>query len=352
MAANSKIEWTQRTWNPTVGCDRVSPGCDGCYAIRMGARQQRLPAYEGTVGYVDGRLDWTGRVNLVKDRLTQPLRWRKPAMVFVDSMSDLFHADVPDGFIAQVWEVMAQCPQHTFQILTKRHGRMRSWLKRWHDTTGDESVANNNGMPPMPRGPEAVREVYSSPRALLFADMLYSMGTPPEGAAYPLYDWMEGPRWFPGVLPNVWVGVSVEDQKWADIRIPALLDTPAAVRWISAEPLLGEVNLAPDDHSGHERDYQGTYYECLDCSTDESPVEWTTQEMPPLDWCVVGGESGPGTRPMDLEWARLLVRQCKAAGTAVFVKQLGSRWGTHHHDIVGFPEDLRVREYPVVSRAG
>jgi protein gp37 len=306
----------------------------------MAARQQRHPAYEGTTGRINGRLDWTGRVNTVPSRLADPLSWRKPAMVFVDSMSDLFHADVPDGYVAQVWDVMAQCSQHTFQILTKRHGRMRSWVTRWADRTGDGD--HDRGLPPMPRGPEAVRATYTSGRARLFADMLDSMGEPPEGCAYPPYDWMEGQRFWPTVLPNVHLGVSVEDQQWADIRIPVLLQTPAAVRWISAEPLLGPVDLHDcDGMDALEPDWAGGEF------------GGTGAPHPLLDWVVIGGEAGPGARPMELAWARSIVRQCRYAGVPVFVKQLGSRWGRNHHDIRAFPPDLQVREYPrEVSHVG
>ena len=237
------IAWTNETWNAVTGCDRVSPGCDHCYALTLAKRLKAMgsPKYQ-TDG--DPRTSGPGfGLAMHDDVLTMPLRWRKPRRVFVNSMSDLFHPKVPDGFIAQVWNVMAQCPQHTFQILTKRHARMRSWVTRWADTDGDNSVGAVHGLPPMPYGPEAQRTTYRSGRGQLFADMLDSMGTPPPGAAYPTYDWMEGPRWWPSVLPNVWLGVSVEDQERADARIPALLDTPAAVRWISAEPLLGPVDL-------------------------------------------------------------------------------------------------------------
>lgn len=216
---------------------------------------------------------------------------------------------------------MGQCPQHTFQILTKRHARMRDWVTRWADHGED-------GPPKIVRGPEATRTAHPSGRGQLFAAMLAAMGTPPEGSAYPTFDWMGGQRWWPGDLFNVHLGVSVEDQRWADVRIPALLDTPAAVRWLSCEPLLGPVNLLP---------FLGR-----------------------LDWVVVGGESGAGARPMHLDWVRSIVEQCKSAGVPVFVKQLGSRWASwagatmpedNRPDPKGgdwdhWPADLCVRQYP------
>ncbi len=281
MGARSRIGWTDASWNPVTGCTEVSPGCDHCYARGIAER------FAGTPAYPQGF-----KVTLHPERLVLPLRWAKPRQVFVNSMSDLFHADVPDGYIARAWEVMAQAPQHTFQILTKRHARMRSWVTRWHDTTGDELV---DGIP-MPRGPEAVRAVYSSPRARLFADMLDSMGTPPPGAAYPLYDWMEGPRWFPNVLHNVWLGVSAEDDARFALRVPALLATPAAVRFLSAEPLIGRIQRAP--------------------------IRLAAEGG--LHWVIVGGESGPGARRMDPSWVDDIVETCQAYSVSVFVKQLGS----------------------------
>lgn len=269
MSDGSKIEWTDATWNVVIGCDKVSPGCDHCYAIRTAHRFQEHPnpavaaAYAGT----EAGGDWTGRVNLVESRLDLPLRWKRPRRIFVNAQSDLFHDQVPDEFIAQVWAVMALAHQHTFQILTKRHGRMRSLLN-------------------------------SDRFADLFAEALYTIEHPlgeepaePVGSA-------------PGPLPNVWLGVSVEDQKRADLRIPALLDTPAAVRWISAEPLLGPVDIIN--------------------SLGDS---WLTG----IDWIVAGGESGPGSRPMHPDWARSLRDQSEVAGVPFLFKQ----WGSHRPSAVG-----------------
>lgn len=315
------IEWTTRTWNPATGCDRVSPGCDHCYALEMAKRLKAMgqPKYQADGG---PRTSGPGfGVSIHPDGLGLPLRTRKPATWFVNSMGDLFHEKVPDGFIAQVWDVMGRTPWHTYQILTKRHARMRSWVRRWADRSGDSGRREEgSGMPPMPRGPEAVRAVYESGRALLFADMLDSMGTPPEGCAYPLYDWMEGQRRWPEVLPNVWLGVSAEDDPWARIRLPALRQTPAAVRFVSAEPLLGPIDMAG--------------------------------RLAGIGWVIAGGESGRCARPCDLAWVRSLRDQCSAAGVPFFCKQLGSVLGREFGagpkggDIDAFPEDLRVREFP------
>lgn len=208
MAADTSIEWADKTWSPIIGCDRVSPGCDRCYAITTARIREGHPhpgvaaAFAGTTTRTDAGIDWSGKINLLEDRLTQPFSWKKPAKVFVNSMSDLFHKDVPDAFIARVFAVMARTPQHTFQILTKRHGRMRSLLG------GDHAA-----------GLQRLLEASSD-----------------EDTARALYD-------APWPLPNVWLGVSVENQQWADLRIPALLETPAAVRFLSCEPLLGPIDL-------------------------------------------------------------------------------------------------------------
>lgn len=257
--SDTGIEWTDRTWNPTTGCDRVSPGCDHCYAMTMAKRLKGM----GSAKYQrdgDPRTSGPGfGVSVHPDTLTEPLRWRKPQRVFVNSMSDLFHDEVPDGFIANVFAIMALAPQHTFQVLTKRHARMRSLLNssEFQTSTAEHMLAMTD------------------------ADEMKDAGDP-----------------FP--LPNVWLGVSAENQQWANIRIPALLDTPAAVRFVSAEPLLGPINLHTD------------------------PIEagssfWGSQ----LDWVIVGGESGPGARPMHPDWARGLRDQCQAAGVAFLFKQWG-----------------------------
>jgi protein gp37 len=311
MAMGSKIEWTDATWSPTTGCDKVSPGCDNCYALTMA---KRLKSMGQTKYQTDGDPRTSGPgfgLAVHHDALSLPLRWHKPRRIFVNSMSDLFHDKVPDGFIAHVWSVMARCPQHTFQILTKRHARMRSWVRRWSDRTADVEVATAGGeLPPMPRGPQAVRETYPSGRGQLFADMLGSMGAPPPGAAYPLYDWAEGQLWWPAVLPNVWLGVSVENQRWADIRIPALLDTPAAVRWVSAEPLLGPLDM---DRWLHDPRCPWMAKSTCTCAPTGRR----------LDWVVSGGESGPRWRWADPDWFRLIRDQCRNAPTAYLHKQNG-----------------------------
>lgn len=248
MSNNTSIEWTDATWNPTTGCTKVSGGCDHCYAEGIAHR------FAGTPAYPNGF-----QVTLRPERLSWPLRRRKPSRIFVNSMSDLFHADVPDDYIAHVWAVMARAQHHTFQVLTKRHSRMRSLL--------------NSDL--------FRRNMYDH---LVSIDYAWIRDTP---LAWP--------------LPNVWLGVSTEDQRWADTRIPALLDTPAAVRFISAEPLLGPIELL--EHFGSGPAVGG-------------PAA--------LDWVIVGGESGPGARPMHPDWPRGLRDQCALADVPFLFKQWGA----------------------------
>lgn len=238
------IEWTDQTWNPVTGCDKVSPGCDHCYAEGIAHRFAGTPQFPNGFG-----------VTLRPERLGEPLRWRKPRRVFVNSMSDLFHADVPDEFIAKVFGVMAHAEQHTFQVLTKRPGRMRSLLRS-----------------------DAFRELVFKSVDVGLPDVM--------GDAWP--------------IPNVWLGVSAEDQKWADVRIPVLLDTPAAVRFVSAEPLLGPIDMQ--------------------VWLEDDPEKY---DVPALDWVIVGGESGRGARPMHPDWARSLRDQCVEASVPFLFKQWG-----------------------------
>lgn len=278
MSAKTGIEWTDATWNPLRGCSRVSEGCRHCYAEGVAKRFSGpgLP-YEGLIAKGG---QWNGAIKLVPELLDQPLRWRKPRRIFVNSMSDLFHENVPESYVQQVFAVMAKARQHTFQILTKRPDRMRAMLAgkdlRWL-VDGCLQLINDGRM-----SPEA-----------------FSMQWP---------------------LPNVWLGVSVEDQKTASERIPVLLNTPAAVRWVSAEPLLGAVDLTCIGYSPADSDW--TY--CWDAlSGFRANKCGGTEGNPKLDWVVVGGESGKDARPMHPEWARSLRDQCAAAGVPFLFKQWG-----------------------------
>jgi protein gp37 len=283
MSTNSRIEWTEATWNPILGCTKVSPGCDHCYAItqatiRAGSPHPKVAeAFAGLTERTDAGMDWTSRVNLLPERLMQPVKCRKPKRWFVNSLADMFHDDVPDKFIAEVFAVMAWAGWHTFQLLTKRHGRLRSLMND-------------------PAFVELVRRAYRA---------LYGAGAPARDIEWP--------------LPNVWIGVSAEDQHWAATRVHALLQTPAAVRWVSAEPLLGPIDLR------NLKARNGALIDAL-CGDVKSPDGEIYAACPgSVSWVVAGGESGPGARPMQPDWARALRDQCRDAGVAFLFKQ----WGAH-----------------------
>ena len=286
----TKIEWTDTTWNPVRGCSIVSPGCTNCYAMKQAHRFSGPGgAYEGLTTLTNGGPVWTGDVRLVPEALSAPLRWRKPRRVFVNSMSDLFHENVPDTFIDQVFAVMALCPQHTFQVLTKRPKRMRRYLT----------------------APKVLFEIDSVSIQML------SKRTGQTVVNLPRRDWP---------LPNVLLGVSVENQATADERIPLLLRTPAAVRFVSCEPLLGAVRIDDIYVDGD------VLKPLVGLRWTRTPAHFATPGMtvlqppgPRIDWVIVGGESGPGARPCDVRWIRSVVGQCKAAGTACFVKQIGAQ---------------------------
>lgn len=328
--ADTNIEWTDRVWNPVTGCTKVSQGCRHCYAETVANRfwhhQYVHTAARGFIpvkAYSADALTGTPRqftdVMTHEDRLREPLKWKKPQRVFVNSMSDLFHEDVPDAFIDQVFAVMALAPQHTFQVLTKRPERMLAFFAD------------------VPFRQEMIG---------IEAERLSGLSRYNDTAA---------PRW-PIPLAHVWMGVSVEDQQTADERIPLLLQTPASVRFVSAEPLLRTVDL---------EGWIGRH-----AFGDTNNVSGG------LDWVIVGGESGPGARPCDVAWVRSIVQQCQAAAVPVFVKQLGARpfdgsidrasvdYSTHAVGAINgvvylrhiesrkgadpseWPEDLRVRQMP------
>jgi protein gp37 len=451
VSDNSAIEWTDSTWNPVTGCTEVTPGCDNCYAKTFAERWRGTPGH-----YFEHGFD----VVLRPDKLGLPLRWRKPRRIFVNSMSDLFHDSVPDEYIARAWQVMGAASQHTYQILTKRHGRMKSWVNRWYSgnipepydvrpvpgypdysvTTHGEVLgkrADTRGGLAQDVGGQGHRRVplyrEGSPRGgerelvhrLVLTAFVRSPhageqachrnGDPSDNRLSNLYwgtqsdNWKDrirhgngrshsklnaeqvaeirercalgqsasslapdygisdtqirnivrGDHWATSqpapaarkpcraVLDCVWLGVSVEDQKRAELRIPALIDTPAAVRWLSCEPLLAAVDItrwlpAPM---------------CEACRADMGepmcdPCYKGYFEAPRLDWVVVGGESGPRSRPMQPDWARALRDQCVGAGIPYFFKQTGTALardlglrgkGDDWNDL---PAEFRIRDYP------
>lgn len=297
MSDKTGIEWTDATWNPVTGCSKVSAGCKHCYAEREWPRMTKLAqAYAGR--------DFTD-VRTHADRLDQPIRWKKPRIIFVNSMSDLFHPDVPFEFIDRVFAVMALAKQHVFQVLTKRPERMLEYFKSFNDRSAEARGFNVCAWADKTFG--------------ISDAQIADIGRTPKG------------------LPNVWLGVSVEDQAAANDRIPLLLDTPAAVRWISAEPLLGPVRLSglfgliTDDEDVRIDALNGSF---ITSRYQEEPTPLGAR----IDWVVVGGESGPKARPMHPDWARSLRDQCAAAGVPFLFKQWGewaSTWGATTHLIYG-----------------
>lgn len=293
MAQTSSIEWTDATWNPIRGCTRVSEGCRNCYAERMAARfiKPGMP-YEGLAYRADnGEARWTGALKFIPEALREPLHWKKPRRIFVNSMSDLFHGSVKDEWLDQIFAVMALCPQHTFQILTKRPERMVKYLNGPYEGDGVASriaTATWAFAPSRKRLPEppVICELPVGPRL--------ENGLPEFGFRRFLH-----PKSWP--LPNVWLGVSVEDQSTAEARIPLLRTADAAVRFLSCEPLLGRLDLTP----------------------------WLTDKNgAAIDWVIFGGESGPGARPAHPGWFRKLRNDCTDAGTPFFFKQ----WGEFYPD--------------------
>lgn len=324
MADGSSIEWTESTWNPVAGCSVLSPGCTHCYAMGMAARIEKMMAATGKPTPYAGLTQpgkagpvWNGRMAVAPDEtLTQPLRWKRARRIFVNSMSDLFHEGVADETIDRIFAVMALCPQHTFQVLTKRAKRMRAYFaERWQGTPAQRFKVGDTVID-MPAGGEtgrfhqvehACEDIFRLMPALVDTDndSLWD-----DKGSLKL-------RQFKWPLPNVWLGVSTEDQARADERIPHLLATPAAKRFISAEPLLGTIDLKRIQVEGHG--WQDVLAGWRDC--DDYPGR---EER--LDWVIAGGESGPRARPMHPDWARSLRDQCAAAGVPFFFKQWGE-WG-------------------------
>lgn len=271
MGDRTGIQWTNATWNPIRGCTRVSPGCGGpsnvggCYAERIAARfAQRGMPFEGFAKLTRSGPRWTGRVELVEEHLQDPIRWQKPRRVFVNSMSDLFHEKLADSDIERVFAVMLAAPRHQYQVLTKRPARMKEFVRGWIERA---------------RWPQTRARVARK------------------------------------VPPFIWLGGSVEDQPRGVERIPLLQETPAAVRFLSVEPLIGPVDL-----SGL---------------------------LEGISWVIVGAESGPHARPTDLDWVRHIRDQCVSHRVAFFLKQLRVK-----NQIVGLPEldGRRWQEYPDVGR--
>lgn len=318
----TKIEWTGTSWNPIVGCSKVSTGCKHCYAERMAKRLVAMGQERYDRVVTDGR--WNGTTDFCANTLAKPLRWRKPRRVFVNSMGDLFHPSVSNEQIAAVYGVMAATPQHTYQVLTKYAARMVEWYE-W----AREADYKSGGMLDHEARLQGVFERHDgNVRARMYS-------------TWP--------------LSYVHVLVSAENQATLDERVPLLLQISAAVRGVSLEPLLGPVGI----------DVNWLLPRCPGCGRHSavragSCAFWDCGlplgDQPLLDWVIVGGESGPGARACAVEWIRSVVQQCKAAGVPVFVKQLGSKptiggkplrlKSRKGNDMSEWPEDLRVRETP------
>jgi protein gp37 len=276
---NTMIEWCDSTWNPITGCTPVSEGCENCYAKRIVKRFPSIHGFtSGGCAYDPIEVDPLPFeiIRIHHKRLETPLRWKKPRRIFVGSMTDLFHNQVPYTEIDRIFEMMAAAKQHTFMILTKR--------------------------------PEWALEYFQDGE--------------------------------PGVFPyqNVWIGVTTENQAMADERMPVLLDIPAALRFVSIEPMLEPINIYPYllssyDHASLDHQMSGN-----ECRTNK------------IDWVILGAETGPGRRPCKIEWMIDVVDQCWAAGVPVFVKQINDGFGRVIKNIDNFPNELRYREFPEAIR--
>lgn len=299
---NTSIEWTDRTWSPVRGCRRVSPGCDNCYAMRQAHRfagpgqpYEGLTVLRPKTASRPG-VDWAGSARLHPEMLGEPLRWRKPQRVFVNSMSDLFHESLSNEEIAAVFGVMAACPRHTFMVLTKRPERAAAWFKWVQNQQGDEGTYHA-------RVTCYLSAVRPERRAALIGH---------DAALRP--PWPEGGKW---PLPNVHLGVSCEDQDaWKRLAV-LVHQCPAAVHWASCEPLLGPINIGGT----------GAIH---------------------LNWLVLGSESGNGARPMEVAWARSLVDQCIENGIPVFTKQIATGQNGKGGDPATWPAGNWPRQYPEV----
>ncbi len=334
MSDRTAISWTTATWNPVVGCMKVSPGCTNCYAERMAVRLAAMGQQRYQRATVGNR--WSGYAVLAPAMLGQPLHWLKPRRIFVCSMSDLFHDDVQFEYIAAVFGVMAACPQHTFQVLTKRPQRMLAFFQWLEEET--DKVCCDPGHDNMSRdvarrwvlalaativGPDGAEALGASWEAIEHGDSAATGAQRAEEEDEDDDD--EESQWttlWP--LPNVWVGVTVENQGYADERIPLLLQCPAVVRWVSYEPALGPVQFwAIRDGSWYDREGATRYNALTGSAWWGGTGENGLGGGPRLDWVVAGGESGGGARPAHPDWFRLVRDGCEAAGVAFHFKQWG-----------------------------
>lgn len=368
MSATTGIEWTDATWNPVRGCSHASRGCFNCYAEAMAGRfagndrrtGKDLP-YTGFVTLPTSKLQyargsrggttrvpiparWTGKVELVLDALGDPVSWQEPRRIFVASMSDVFHESLPDHAIDAICAVMAATPRHTYQVLTKRPERAAAWFRRVESEPGRFLA-------------DAMERVgFDSDDAMHAANWVNGWsryadqpddGNPLDGTQR---------RW---PLPNVWLGTSIEDQVSAERRIPHLLGCPAAIRFVSVEPLLEPVDLKrwmwPTHDSWPSRFKTPEQARAAGATVTRHRQALVAANRRFLDWVITGGESGSRARQCDVAWIRSIVRDCHAADVACFVKQLGTRQIIDGAEVISrdrggdpstWPEDLRVRQFP------
>lgn len=299
MGKETGIEWTDATWNPVTGCEKVSPGCRDCYAEGVSERMQKNPKQDKYVNVVNSDGHWTGEVHVHPDELVKPTRWTKPRRIFTCSMSDLFHEKVRPQFVGACFARMAVADHHVFQVLTKRPERMARMLPdepRFHHDRSIQQKFTEGFV-------QEIRHVLADDGdTVVDVESIRELDIP----------WP---------LPNVWVGTSVEDQERVEDRLQHLVNTPSNIHFLSCEPLLDRINIWP----------------CLGI----------------VDWVIVGGESGPDARPIEPSWVSHVINQCRDNDVPVFVKQLGTRWaeGAGADDSKGgdpaeWPETLRVREWP------
>lgn len=298
MSDNTKIEWADATVNAINGCSVTSPGCTHCYAMKLaGTRMRDHPTRQGLTVESKAGPVWNGEVRLHEPALLQPLSWTKPRRIFWNAHGDTFHENVPDEWIDRIFAVAALTPQHTHMILTKRAKRMREYMAHVDMTYRVDCIMEemiNERIDPLNRRSDDLRAI-----------------APDIDETWP--------------LPNVWLGVSVEDQTRADERIPDLLATPAAVRFLSCEPLLGPVNLTVYRDDKLIEALTGDWQDGVVMRPDFSLVGINSNYSngPKIDWVIAGGESGPGARPMHPDWTRSLRDQCADADVPFHFKQWG-----------------------------
>ena len=342
----TNIAWTDYTWNPITGCSPISEGCANCYAAAINKRFH-LPQ----------------TIQFHPERLEEPLKKKKPSMIFAWSMTDLFHPDVSFEWLLQLMGIMILSPWHTYQVLTKRPDRMLQFFDRWPDGWWAKKTLENTIFSEEFYAINSVKE-FATTKQRLKANDYYLEHYDQSGRGK-----LDGPVPYP--IPNLWLGVTVENSKHLD-RVEQLLAIPAAVRFVSLEPLLEDIDivrhLSPTAKiwrckkcgwTGH-RDLLGGGCLSISCpgkkciasngivASNNDELEIAEHE-PHLDWVIVGAETGPGRRECKIEWVRAIVEQCQDAGVPCFVKQIEMN-GKISHDMNEWPADLRVRQWPERSR--